>query len=64
MDRPESIYDAVVMGLELAITASTAEDASKVLDTIISLVPYLTELEMVRAKKEAISNIANSKEIL
>ena len=49
-------YQAVVLGLTLAITAPTDAQAAKVIDMVESMSWSLTQSQLNRAKKEAVKN--------
>lgn len=49
-------YQAVVLGLTLAITAPTDAQAAKVIDMVDSMTWSLTRSQLNRAKREAVKN--------
>jgi len=53
MTKSQSDYEALVLALTLAITASTDEKAKDCSDIADSIANKLSELEIVRAKREA-----------
>lgn len=53
MTKPTSDYEALVLALQLAITAPTEERAAECVSMAEDLAANLTELEVARAKKEA-----------
>lgn len=55
MAEPQNNYEALVLGLKLAITAPSEEKAKECLKIVDSL--DVSELEIERAKKEALKQI-------
>jgi hypothetical protein len=57
MKAPTSSYEALVLALELAVTAPTEEKSSQALAMAESIAQGMTEIEVMRAKKEAEKNL-------
>ncbi len=60
MKEPENNYEALVLALELAITAPNEEKSAKALAIAESVARHMTEIEVMRAKKEAEKNVQES----
>jgi|JYMV01.1.fsa_nt_gi hypothetical protein len=52
INNPKNDYEALVLALKLSVTASTKEKSQECVDIAESLAFKLTELEVVRAKRE------------
>ena len=55
MEEPQNNYEALVLGLKLAITAPSEQKAKECLKMVSML--DVSELEIERAKKEAVKQI-------
>ena len=55
MKKPENDYEALVLGLQLALTAPDDDRADEVLREVESMISRsdLTEIDVARAKREA-----------
>ena len=60
--KPTNDYEALVLALELAVTADTEEKSDNVVAMAESLASKLTELEVARAKRQAENNIKGREE--
>jgi hypothetical protein len=56
-DKPRNDYEALVLALQLAVSAPTDEKAKETVALAESLAATLTELEVARAKRQAEKNI-------
>lgn len=57
MKAPKSNHEALVLALELAVAAPTEEKSSQALAMAESIAEGMTEIEIMRAKKEAEKNL-------
>ena len=57
MDTPKNDYEALVLALTLAIGMPDEDKASSALETAEALSANLSELEVERAKKQALKNL-------
>ena len=57
MDTPKNDYEALVLALTLAIGMPDEDKASSALETAEMLMGNLSELEVERAKKQALKNL-------
>ena len=59
MKNPTNSYEALVLALELAVTAPTEAKSKDALSIAESIAQSMTEIEVMRAKKEAENNLNN-----
>ena len=57
MDTPKNDYEALVLALTLAIGMPDEDKAASALETAEMLMGNLSELEVERAKKQALKNL-------
>jgi len=57
MNKPKNTYDALLMGLELAITAPTEKDSNEALQLAAAFAAQLSEKEVERAKNEVLNKL-------
>jgi len=56
MNKPTNDYEALVLALELAVTAPTEERSAQALEMAEGFASNLTEIEVGRAKRQAEQN--------
>ena len=59
MKTPTNSYEALVLALELAVTAPTEAKSKDALSIAESISESMTEIEVMRAKKEVENNLKN-----
>ena len=57
MKKPNDNYSALVLALELAVTAPTQDKSTQLLAMAEELADIMSEVEVMRAKQEAEKNL-------
>ena len=61
MKKPNDNYSALVLALELAVTAPTQDKSTQLLAMAEELADIMSEVEVMRAKQEAEKNLEADK---